>query len=69
MTDEKYPEGVGYIEEMGWSRHAETGEERFAAIVVFPNGPPDLTAGTIWRHDGVTIVRVEPDARAGNRGG
>ena len=63
MTDHVYAEGTGYIEEMGWLCHPDTKEPRFVAIVVFPNGAPEvLTAQLIWRHWAVTIVRVEPDA-------
>lgn len=52
--------GQGIVERVGWAKRF--GVERFAAQIIFPNGPPDLTAAVVWRSlpVGLTIAPAQP---------
>jgi hypothetical protein len=54
MEVAEFPPGVAYVEKIGWQEDEENGR-RFVAMLVFPNGAPDLPAMCVWKQLPVAI--------------
>jgi hypothetical protein len=58
MTESIFPPGTAFVEEVGWEEDEEHGR-RFVARLVFPSGPPALTAAVVWKKLPVRVESAE----------
>ena len=54
------PLGQAIVERIGWEKRL--GVKRFSAVLVFPNGPPDLSVSVVWDAIPVRLVMDPPAA-------